>query len=78
MGLVSGDGASVLSTLLATSFGLFTHVLFVSVCPWHMCFYTGWYILCCFDAEDAMVALLKTLSPLQITEVEDIHKRSHR
>ena len=27
MGLVSGDGASVLSTLLATSFELFTHVL---------------------------------------------------
>lgn len=60
-----------LSRLLATLFRLFTHVLLcMSVSPWHMCFYTGRYILCCFDIEEAMVALLKTLSPLQITEVE--------
>ena len=61
--LVSGDGASVLSTLLAMSFRLFTHVLLcLSVCSWHMCFYAGRYILCCFDTEEAMVALLKTKS----------------
>ena len=63
IGLVSGDGASVPSTLLATLFRLFTHVLLcLSVCPWHICFYAGRYILCCFDTEEAMVALLKTKS----------------
>lgn len=67
--LVTGDGASVYT------FGYIVQVIYTCafvyvLSPWHMCFYTGRYILCCFDIEEAMVALLKTLSPLQITEVE--------
>lgn len=62
--LISGDEASVLATLLATSFGIFMRVLlYLSVC---LCvfFYVGQCILCHFDNE-ARGGLIKPFSPLQ-------------
>lgn len=40
----------------------------------YMCFYLGKYILCHFDIVEVMVALLKTLSSLQTTEVGNIQE----
>ena len=64
--------------LLATSFRLFTHVLLcLSVCPWVYVFlYRSVHFHC--DIEEAMVALLKTLSPLQTIEVKNIQETSRR
>lgn len=43
-----------------------------------ICFYIGQCVLCHFDKEEAIVALLKTLSPLKTTEIEYIQETSSR
>lgn len=64
--------------LLATSFRLFMHVLLcLSVCPWIYVFlYRSVHFHC--DIEEAMVALLKTLSPLPTIEVKNIQETSKK
>lgn len=78
MELVSADGISVLTILLATSFRLFSRaLLYLCICG-YMYFYIGQCGLCHFDNEEAMVASLKTLSPLQTPEVENIQETCSR